>query len=1039
MYEVGLKLYADFMFKLFSRSLNILNFLQNLLYGLASIFLIICFSGTHAEAGELSEEDVAFFYKVENDTAKSRKAVRTLSKTIRQLNATSKNETLEKYAAALYAFSDSILFRGDRELQQVRKDMSDPDIVEQIVDLNNALVSDDEFEWDNVDVEVFDELDNILLEFSNSENYVSPEEIYNTLDLLKTEGAESIASVEDPIDDPVEYTADSSDFVMRTQTMYLKGNAEVEFGEQKLNSGSIEMNFVTHIVKAQGIKDSTGHVVEKPVFVDGQSTFNANQMIYNYETGKGLIKGIVTEESDGIITSQLVKKTAGEEMYMSDNVYTTCRLEHPHFGFKTQKLKVVPEKNIVSGPFLVELNESPLPLGFFFGIFPATTNNTSGFIMPTYGESTDRGFYLRDGGVFLALTDYFNLQVLGSAYTLGGWGVRTQSQYRKRYAFSGSFGFDYINNLFQENDGSVSTQTDYSIRWTHSQESKKNSRFSANVNIANSDYNRNNSQNPNDYLQSSMNSSVSYSNSFAVGNVNFSTTAQTRYQQNVQTGEATLAPEASLNMARARPFKTLFKKSNPISEIGITYNMSARGEMTNKLGTNKLPFDVVGADNTDDDGLGEDGKYPDLLANLGDYSDQFRWGVTHDIPVSTQMKVLKYFTLSPSFSYKEYWHPVSYDYTYLESENAVLVDTTNELTRYSEYRTSVGFNTNMFMFYNMKGGSIIRHTIQPSISYNFNPDFGDPTFDYYQWVQTNESNTNGTKVFRSQGGLVGAPNGARSQALSFSINNILELKSGRKGEDGKAKKTMILNNLNMSSGYDFERDSLNWSDINAGFRTTLLKKVDVSVNSRWDPYRYIAQDTQYDEELGKEVVTSQYKSKFLLAETNGGLAQLSNLTVAVGTRLQPKGSKEKKEKKLDEMEPRNEMERQMLDEMRRNPDLYMDFDIPWSLSLNYSLNYSKLGLAEPTVTQTLTFSGDLSLTPKWKVAFRSGYDFKLGSFSYTSLDLTRDLHCWQLTANWIPFGPRQSYNITIAVKAAMLQDLKWEKRNSWIDRNDRFQ
>ncbi|WP_281615830.1 putative LPS assembly protein LptD [Flammeovirga sp. SubArs3] len=1013
--------------------------MQNLLYGLACFICFITLTTNEAKASDKMEEMPAF-YRVESDTAKSRQAVRELSRTINSLNATSNNETMRKYAQVLHAFSDSVLFRGDRELQEVRKDMSDPDIVEQIIKLNNALISEDDAEWEEAsDSGVFDELDNIMLEFSSDENYVGPEDIYDVLNLFKTEGADAITSPNDAFDSPVEYTSEWSNFEMRTQTMYMQDQAEVTFGEQKLNAGDIQMNFVTHIVKAQGIPDSTGKIVQKPIFKDGQSTFNANQMIYNYETGKGLIKGIVTEESDGIITSQVVKKTAGPEMYMSDNVYTTCRLEHPHFGFRTKKLKVVPEKNIVSGPFLVELNESPLPLGFFFGLFPATSDNTSGFIMPSYGESTDRGFFLRDGGVFLALTDYFNLTVLGTAYTLGGWGVNVSSQYRKRYSFSGNTRFSYVNNLFQENDGSVSSRTDYQIQWSHSQESKKSSRFSANVNIANSDYNRNNSQDANDYLQSSMNSSVSYSNSFAIGNVNLSTTAQTRYQQNVQTGEATLAPEASLNMARARPFKSLFKKSNPISEIGITYNMSARGEMTNKPGVGSLPFDVIGAEESTGDGTGEDGKYPDLLSNFGDYTDSFRWGVTHDIPMSTQMKVLKYFTLSPSFNYKEYWHPVSYDYTYIESENAVQVDTTQGLTRYNEYSTAVGFNTNMFMFYNMKGGSIIRHTIQPSVSMSFRPDFGDPNYDYYQWVQTSSTDSKGRQVFRSEGGLVGKPSTGRSNNLSFSVNNILELKSGRKDEDGKAKKTMLLNNFNISSGYDFERDSLNWSDINAGFRTTLLKKVDVSVNSRWDPYQYIVTDTKYDETLGKEVVTSQYKSQYTLASTGNGLAALSNMTIAVGTRLSPKGAKEKKEKKLDAMEPRNEMERQMLEEMRRNPDLYMDFDVPWSLSVNYSLNYSKTGYAEPTVTQTLTFSGDVSLTPKWKFAFRSGYDFKEGSFSYTSFDITRDLHCWQLTANWIPFGPRQSYNITIAVKAAMLQDLKWEKRNSWIDRNDRFQ
>lgn len=1017
---------------------ELLNFLQNLLFGLVSAIFFGILLSPEANASEYVLEEEAYF-RIENDTAKSRQAARELAQTLMLLNSSAQNELISNYAIAMKAFADSTLFRGDRELQQVRVDMAEPEIVERINNLTSALKSTDPDEWEAAKTSgVFEDLDEVIFNYSDYD--LPQEDMIETLDLWKTEGADAIAKPEDPIDFPVDYTSDSSNFVMRTQTMYMIGNAEVEFGEQKLNAGDIQMNFVTHIVKAQGIPDTTGKIIEKPIFKDGEATFNANQMIYNYETGKGLIKGIVTEESDGIITSQIVKKTAGPEMYMGDNVYTTCRLEHPHFGFRTKKLKVVPEKSIVSGPFLVELNESALPLGFFFGLFPATSNNTSGFIMPTYGESTDRGFFLREGGVFLALTDYFNLTVLGTAYSLGGWGYTVSSQYRKRYAFSGNTRFSFVNNLIQQNDGSIEQRNDYQIQWSHSQESKKNSRFSANINIANSDYNRNNSQAAEDFLKSTMNSSISYSNNFAVGNVNMSTTAQTRYQQNIQTGESSITPEASFNVARTRPFKSMFKKSNVISEIGFTYNMRASGAVTNKPGSGKLPFTVIGEEEEDPNGgLDDTGRYPDLLTNFGDYADDFQWGVTHDLPISTQMKVLKHFTVSPSFNYKEYWHPFKYDYTFIEDENAVLVDTTNELTRYQEYSTAVGFNTNMFMFYNMKGGSIIRHTIQPNVSMSFRPDFGDPTYDYYQMVQYNNSDPTGKEVFRSEGGLVGKPSTGRSSNLSFSVNNIVELKSGKKDEDGKAKKTMLLNNLQFSSGYDFERDSLNWSDISAGFRTTLLKKIDVSVQSRWNPYKYVVQETEYSEELQKEIVKQQYKSKDLLWDTDGKVADLSNMTISLGTRLAPKGAKKKQEEKLDQLQPRNEMERQMLEQMRRNPDLYLDFDIPWSLSLSYNLNYTKTGEMEPTITQTFTFSGDVSLTPKWKFAFRSGYDFKEKAFSYTSLDITRDLHCWQLTANWIPFGPRQSYNITIAVKAAMLQDLKWEKRNSWQDRNDRFE
>lgn len=998
------------------------------------------------------------FAQQKGDTLQIQRDARQLAEITRMRNVVPNNAILKDVGDALSSFADSTIFKGDREKLQMRKDLNTSDVQVFVRQMTSALATDSIPLWEEVasKKEHFEELADIVSYFSSGE--WTQEQIFTIYDDLLRKGEQSIMPVKGQFDSPIKYGANRTKIEGKTGTMVMWDEAYVTMGPQELKAAEIQYTAQKGLVRAFGRPDSTGKVIGKPVFKDGEMAYHANEMLFNFNTKKGLIKGIVTKEGDGIIQSKVIKKTQDIPVFMEDNIYTTCNLEHPHYGIWSKRMKVIPKKAIVSGPFVFQLNDVPLPLGFLFGIFPATGKTSSGIITPSFGESADRGFFLRDGGVFLSISDYMAARITGSFYTLGGWSAGSELNYRKRYSFSGRMAFSYVKGVFQTPDFKKQVVNDYRIMWSHSQESIGARRFNANVNIATQNYNRNNSFNVNDYLNSTINSNVSYSDAFDVAGVPVLVTAGVRHNQNTITGEASLGPDVTLGITRVRPFASLFKGGrNPLSELNFAYNFRASGQMTNKPPAQNggFPFPIVNPPvenpNLEPETL-PDGiqALPDLFGNFSTYAKDFKYGATFDLPVSTNFSLLKVLRFSPSFNYKEYWYPQRYKFTWVEEQQAVQVDTMRQFSRSYEYSTGVSVNTNMFMFYNMKNGARIRHTMRPSISYNFRPDFSDPRFGFYQYVQTKSSTTpvgpmeniedtrTGQQIFNSYGGGQGQPGAGLSSAISFSMSNQLELKRAKKGEDGKQQKVMLLNNLSLSTSYDFTRDSLNLSNINISGNTTLFKKIDINFNATFDPYQYVATGYRIDSETGKRVVASQYRSRHFLWGSSRKLASMSSLNLSLGTTLSPKGTENEKKKQIDAIRPRTDAEADMLEEIRRNPNLYMDFNIPWSLSISYIYSWNKTGLLEANQTQTLSFRGEVSLTPKWRFSFNSGYDFVKKGFSFTTFDLSRDLHCWQMSLNWVPFGPRQSYFVTIAAKSSLLQDLKWQKRDSWFDRASKY-
>lgn len=837
------------------------------------------------------------------------------------------------------------------------------------------------------------------------------------------------------VETTVEYNpSDSTYFDVIRQVMILYGNPSIKMGNKKLTASRIEIAWATNTVKAYGHEDKDGKLKDTPVFEEGTQVYKSKEMIYNFRTEKGIINGIVTEQGDGFVQGERVKKMPGDEMYVKQAIYTTCNYQHPHYGIYASRLKLVPNKYVISGPFNLKINDVPLPLGFPLGLFPVSDQRNSGIVFPQYGESFERGFFLRDGGFYLALSDYVGVKALGEFYTLGGWGTTLDVNYTRRYAFQGGFNVSYRKVVRQRDDLTDDITNDYWVRWSHNPASRGSSRFSANVNAGSSTFNRNNSMSVNNFIAPAFNSNISYSKTFE--GTPFSFNANVRHNQNVTTNIVSVNPEVGLAMNRVEPFKgPRTRKSNALTNLNFSYNFNAKTDITNQPVADAAPFPVVGRSVA---GQGGDTRVQrdtvDFFRNFGTVVRDARFGAVHRIPLSTNFNMFKHFQVTPNLTYAEYWYPERYSYTWVDELQAVRVDTTRGLTRQYDFNGGVAVATRLYSFFTFRDGTRIRHMMVPNISYSIKPDFSDPNWGFFQDIQTNP--TGGSRrLSTALGGNMGLPTAGRSSTMSFSLDNQLEMKVRNKQDTtGKEpfKKVTLLQNFTFGSGYNFQADSLNLSDITFATRASFLNNlINVNIGGAFDPYAYVP--TRFDES-GR--VTQQYKSREYAITQGQGLAKLSNFNIAVTAAFKPGGAgAANQQAEQQPRQPRNEMEESILNDMRLNPTRYVDFKVPWNLNINYNIRYSKPGLiSEANITQTLNFNGELKLTEKWRITVTSGYDFVKKDLAFTSFNIFRDLHCWQMNMSWIPFGPRQEYSIDISVRSALLSDLKVSKRNSWFDR-----
>jgi len=848
-------------------------------------------------------------------------------------------------------------------------------------------------------------------------------------DTIVIDDVDSIKNKRD-IETTINYSSiDSIFYDLQTQTIKLFGKSKIDYGNINLEAHEILVDWNEQIIDANYMTDSTGKKIGKPVFTENNQSYETDKITYNFESRKAKIKGIVTQLDDAYMQGKDVKKNEQDELFIHEAKYTTCNLANPHFHISSKKIKVIPGKKVVSGPFHLKFGNVPTPLGFIFGMFPQPKKTVSGIIMPNYGEEKMRGFYLRDGGYYFAISDNLDLRLTGDIYSKGSYGLTLGTNYKRRYAYNGSLRFNFNKSKMGDFENPA-TSNDFSFSWSHTPDSRgKSSRFSSSVNFQTNSYNQNKNlvySNFNESINAQFNSNISYSKTFKGSPFNFS--ANLRHSQNVQTKKVNLTlPDISYNMSRIYPFKNVGKLGkSALGKLSISHRFTGKIDLSNgSVGSSFSGINVINSSNN----FSEQIEFN--FENINSILDRSKIGGKHTIPISTSFNLLKYFTVSPSINYNEIWYFKKLNYTYNEIENGIEIDTTNAFSRAWSYNSAFSMSTRIYGTVFFKKGKIkaIRHVISPEISFSFSPDFTKPKYGYYDNVQINE--TGETKLLsKYENFLYGTPRIGSSASMNFYVGNNLEMKVLDKNDTiSGTKKIKIFENLSFSSSYNFLADSFNLNPIRFNTRTSFFKRlINLSVSGNIDPYSYKL-DSISELSNGTKMVY-QRRINEMAFKNNQGIGSLAFINIALGFRFSAKDFKgdTKEEEKESTFGTRQE-----IDYINSNIVEYIDFNVPWSLNASYNLNRRKIGFRDPTITQTLTLSGDLSLSEKTKLSFRSGYDFKNKMFTQTSINATRDLHCWRINFSWVPFGRFQSYNISINAVSALLQDLKLEKRSRFFD------
>jgi hypothetical protein len=813
--------------------------------------------------------------------------------------------------------------------------------------------------------------------------------------------------------------------------VYLYKKAWFEYGKMRLDADRIVIDWKNSELYAYGLTDSLGVVSGNPFFKDGNSVYEIRkEMRYNFKTQKAIIKDVVTEQQDGILRGTTIKKTEDGSVYLDHGYYTTCKLTKPHWHISSSKIKSISGKQVVSGPFNLYFNGIPTPLGLPFGLIPDTPEEkASGVIFPSYGREQVRGLSLRDLGYYFAFNDYIHLRVTGDIYSKGGWGIKSQATYTKKYHFNGGFNVDFQKFVSPETELTPLNYNTFRVQWNHSPISRGNSRFSASVNAGSTSY-FNNVVNPNNFANNvtgDLNSSISYSKTFS--GTPFSLSANLRHSQSVQTGEVRLdMPTIGINMNRQNPFQNV--KFEPLKTLNIAWNFNLQNSITNRV-RQLVDFSNPGS------GTGPE-TIPFSLDNLGLLLKNGNSGASNTIPLSSNFTLFKYFTGTASANYTELWYLQKYNYSYNASSKKVERSLQDGFNRVGFYTSSFAMNTNFYGFYNFKGkGKLqtIRHHIAPTFSFNYNPDFSNPTYGYYQEVQADESGRT-QRYSRHQGLIFGDAPLGESRALNLNIRNVLEakIKADTDSTEGESKKIPLLESFNFNAAYNFAADSFQLSPLQLSARTSFFEqKLSINVSSTIDPYAVMQTQLADGSRTFRTINEFAWKK-------GQGIGVIRNASINLNASLNPQQGQNpgqlRDELTQDFLQQGGVMNSFVENEINRivaDPSQYIDWDIPWNLTVGYNLAYAKQINNSTNVTQALNLNGDLSISEKWKINFNTGYNFDQNEITQTMIGIARDLHCWQMNVNWVPFGRFTSYNIDIRVKSSILQDLKVSRRRSFFD------
>jgi lipopolysaccharide export system protein LptA len=820
---------------------------------------------------------------------------------------------------------------------------------------------------------------------------------------------------------PLNYTsADSMSYSAENKKSFLYGDANVKYQDMDVTADYIDYDFVSSMVFAKGIPDSTGVLKGRPNFKQGQEQeFTTDSMIYNFKDQRGRTFVTNTKQGDGFLISDITKKQADGSFHIKGGKYTTCDAEHPHFYLALSKAIIIPNNKIISGPAHFVLEDVHLPLFIPFGFFPNKRKSTSGVILPSYGDEVNKGFNLTNGGYYFAINDYMDLKVTGDIYSKGSWALRSASNYYKRYKFRGSFSFSYGETKTGEEGYDLSVARLMSITWNHSQDGKANpsQSLSASVNYSSSDYDRTyNYMNANALISTQKSSSIAYSKAWT--NMNLSASLNHHQENTTKTISFTL-PSVSFSVNRFYPFRRSTSSGDYkwYENVSLSYTASLENSIHSK---ESQLFTKRTAQNMQN-------------------------GFKHSIPLSVNFKFLKYFTFTPSLNYdgRLYTSQIrkyQADSIHYESDTSyrvyyTQVDTLHKMSYGHGYTTSMSLSFNPTIYGMATFGKdskiqAIRHVMTPSISLSFTPDMRNLVPNYYRkFKQYNPTTKDTTEVQYSiyEATKYGSPTSppGRSGSLSFSLGNNVEMKvRSAKDTVTGVKKVKIIENLNVSSGYSIYAESFKLSNINISGTTTLYKEFRVTYNGTIDPYCL--------DSAGTSRIDRYYW------KDHNSLGRLTSAGLSFGYTFQSAKGKKKEEQAKRGESATNEKNPSAISEKNNRPpqkrEDYTYFDIPWSLSFNYSLNYSK-PYKKSTVTQGLSFNGSFSLTPKWQVGFSSGYDFINKEISYTSFNISRNLHCWAMTFDFAPFGNYRFYSFHIAAISTLLQDLKYDNRKDFNDYN----
>ena len=848
---------------------------------------------------------------------------------------------------------------------------------------------------------------------------VAADTVATDVDTLTLQVADTVRRAKKAgLDKPISGKAsDSLYYDLRNKMVYIYEQGDVSYGDMNLKADFMNINLDNKNIYAYGKADTVdgAPVMTRPVFTQGTTTLNMDTITYNIESQRAKIKSIATQQGDGWLVGTSVKKMEDNTINIEGGMYTTCdQTDHPHFYLAMTKAKVIPGKKAITGPAYLVMEDVPIYfLGVPEGFFPLNTGPKSGILMPTYGEEATRGFYIRGLGYYFTLSEHMDLALTGGIYTLGSWEANVRSRYIKRYKYSGNLNFDFSSvKSGDKGDADYIKQNTFKLQWTHSQDAKANpgSTFSASVNLASSGYSKYSANTLNDMLSTQTNSSISYSKNWA--GTPFSLSMNMAVSQNSQTKAISVTlPTVSFNVSRFYPFKRAVKigKDRWYEKISMSYS----GKLTNSVSATES----------------------DIFSRQT--LDNMRNGVQHTIPVQASFNVFNYINITPSFNYNERWYFKKVDRQWNPETNmAEELDPQYGFYRLYDYTTALSFSTTLYGMWQVREKyknfklQAIRHTFSPSISFSYAPDFSNQKYGYFKTVQSDS--TGRTTVYSPfADNAYGTPSQGRSMAMSFSLSQSLEAKVLSKRDSTGIKKISLIDDFSISGSYNFLADSMKLSNISLSLRSTFSGKIGINLRATLDPYEVSPEGIRYNKltwrrgNLGRIINTGWSFGYSFKSRDNTKQPAINDINSVPPEYMNPF------------YDPYGTMDPVLRRQYMANA--YYDFSLPWNIGFNYAVNYSVSYVNNGTtgirrnITQTIGFNGSITFSPKMAATFSGGYDIATNKLTTSSISITRDLHCWQMSFSWIPFGYYKSWSFHIGVKAASLQDLKYDKSQSMYD------